>query len=63
MSWKLLIPLLAAATVTAGPPATEVQPVREVVHGIEIVDPYRWLEGSAGLEPAREDVWRSVGSC
>src|SRR5947199_5071954 len=56
MAWKLLIPLLAAATVAAGPPATEVQPVREVVHGIEIVDPYRWLVGSAGLEPAREDA-------
>ncbi|HEY4595411.1 MAG TPA: prolyl oligopeptidase family serine peptidase [Thermoanaerobaculia bacterium] len=56
MAWKLLIPLLAAATVAAGPPATEVQPVREVVHGIEIVDPYRWLEGSAGLEPGKEDA-------
>src|SRR4051794_41211379 len=55
MAWKLLIPLLAAA-VAAGPPTAEVQPVRETVHGVEIVDPYRWLEGSAGLEPERVDA-------
>ncbi len=26
------------------PPATRVQAVREMIHGVEIVDPYRWLE-------------------
>ena len=24
--------------------------------GTRVADPYRWLEGSAGLEPAREDA-------
>ena len=27
------------------PPATTVEPVREMLHGVEIVDDYRWLEG------------------
>ena len=26
------------------PPATEVRTVRETIHGVEIADPYRWLE-------------------
>src|ERR1700733_15496979 len=26
------------------PPPTQVEPVTEVLHGIEITDPYRWLE-------------------
>jgi prolyl oligopeptidase len=29
----------------AGPPATERRPVTDVLHGREIVDDYRWLEG------------------
>jgi len=28
----------------AGPPKTEVSEVKETIHGVEIVDPYRWLE-------------------
>jgi prolyl oligopeptidase len=32
------------------PPATPAQPVREVLHGQEIVDPYRWLEDGAAPE-------------
>ncbi|MGH7340710.1 MAG: prolyl oligopeptidase family serine peptidase, partial [Candidatus Rokuibacteriota bacterium] len=28
-----------------GPPATRIEAVREVVHGVEVIDPYRWLEG------------------
>ena len=36
---------LALAVAPPKPPATRVVPVREVVHGVEIVDDYRWLEG------------------
>ncbi|MDX1584799.1 MAG: hypothetical protein R3338_14465, partial [Thermoanaerobaculia bacterium] len=31
-------------------PETEREEVRDTVHGVEIVDPYRWLEGSAAPE-------------
>lgn len=31
-------------------PATEVRPVTEVLHGIEVVDPYRWLEDGQSAE-------------
>src|SRR5919205_659290 len=44
------------SAVHAAPPPTEVQPVKEVLHGVEVVDPYRWLEGSAGLEPGKTDT-------
>ena len=27
------------------PPATKTEPVRETLHGVEVSDPYRWLEG------------------
>ena len=26
------------------PPPTQVEPVTEVLHGVEVTDPYRWLE-------------------
>jgi prolyl oligopeptidase len=29
---------------TIGPPKTAVEAVKETIHGVEIVDPYRWLE-------------------
>jgi prolyl oligopeptidase len=29
----------------AGPPATEQRPVTDVYHGVEVTDPYQWLEG------------------
>ena len=29
----------------ATPPATKTEPVTETLHGVEIADPYRWLEG------------------
>ncbi len=35
---------LAAQQVPA-PPPTKVEPVTETLHGVPIVDPYRWLEG------------------
>jgi prolyl oligopeptidase len=59
-----LLPLLSLAGIAgsagiaaapSGPPPTEVHPVREVLHGVEIVDPYRWLEGSAAPEMAQPD--------
>jgi prolyl oligopeptidase len=49
---RLFIPLLALATAHVTPPPTAVEPVKERLHDLEIVDPYRWLEGSAGLEVA-----------
>ena len=32
-----------AHTVDA-PPPTEVESITEVLHGVEVTDPYRWLE-------------------
>ena len=32
------------AQAVQAPPPTPVEPVTEVLHGIEITDPYRWLE-------------------
>jgi prolyl oligopeptidase len=44
-----LLPLVATAqprsTLAGGPPPTPARPVTDVVHGIELVDHYRWLEG------------------
>lgn len=36
---------LTASPALAAPPATEAQPVTENIHGVEITDNYRWLEG------------------
>jgi prolyl oligopeptidase len=44
------LPAIPVIIHAAPPPPAEVQPVKETLHGVEIVDPYRWLEGSAGLE-------------
>ena len=41
---------LAAPLVAAEVPTTEVIEVHDQLHGTEIVDPYRWLEGSAAPE-------------
>lgn len=60
MPAKLQVAVLAllslASPAFAGPPPTEVQPVRETLHGVEVVDPYRWLEGSAGLDGGKTDA-------
>src|ERR1700710_400587 len=57
MHLKLFALLLAAAVAThGGPPPTEIQPVKETLHGVEVVDPYRWLEGSAGLASGGPDA-------
>jgi prolyl oligopeptidase len=39
-----------AGLALAAPPPTAVEPVTETLHGVELVDPYRWLEGSAAPE-------------
>jgi prolyl oligopeptidase len=51
----LLTFVLLAATAAAGNPkapypATKVEPVVEHIHGVEIVDPYRWLENAGDPE-------------
>jgi prolyl oligopeptidase len=51
----LAMAAMAAMAAQAGPPPTEVQPVRDVLSGVEVVDPYRWLEGSAAPEMAQPD--------
>ncbi|HVG07488.1 MAG TPA: prolyl oligopeptidase family serine peptidase [Thermoanaerobaculia bacterium] len=45
----------AVLSLAAAPPPAEVNPVREVFHGTEVVDPYRWLEGSAAPEMKTPD--------
>lgn len=45
--WLLFAILLISSTVQAQgpkPPPTRVDNFREVLHGVEIIDPYRWLE-------------------
>jgi prolyl oligopeptidase len=52
-SWLLSIALAADALAASGtppPPATRRDDVREVLHGVEIVDPYRWLEDGRSPE-------------
>jgi prolyl oligopeptidase len=44
LSATLALPLLAALAVPP-PPPTRVEPVKERVQGVEVVDDYRWLEG------------------
>lgn len=44
--WPVLICLLAAQS----PPATRVENVRELLHGVEVPDPYRWLEDQTSPE-------------
>lgn len=46
----LFLAALRPSFVLADPPPTAVRPVTETVHGVEMVDPYRWLEGNAAPE-------------
>lgn len=46
----LLQALPGLAQAPAGPPSTPRDNVREVIHGLEIVDPYRWLEDQESPE-------------
>jgi prolyl oligopeptidase len=41
---------LAEAQAPPGPPPTRQDNVREVIHGVEIIDPYRWLEDQESPE-------------
>lgn len=40
-----LLLIALTSTCLAAPPATESRPVTETIHGQEVSDPYRWLEG------------------
>jgi prolyl oligopeptidase len=42
--------LPASADAPKGPPPTRTDNVRETVHGVEVVDPFRWLEDQTGPE-------------
>ena len=47
------LPLLAAACASencSGYPATRVDDVKDVLHGVEVRDPYRWLENAKAPE-------------
>ncbi len=48
--FPLLLSSLVALPALAIPPATPQEPVVETLHGVQIVDPYRWLEGSDAPE-------------
>lgn len=43
-AFALATSTLLAPTALAGPPATRIDPVVDVMHGEEIIDNYRWLE-------------------
>ncbi len=43
-------PAPAPAAVRPGPPVAPVREVRETLHGVEVVDPYRWMEEAASSE-------------
>ena len=51
----LAFPALARTPDTPTIPDTPAIPVTETLHGVEIVDPYRWLEGSDAPELEGED--------
>lgn len=49
MRWLLFAILVISSTLSAQaqvpkPPPATVDNFREVIHGVEIIDPYRWLE-------------------
>jgi len=50
MSRILPFVLLAFAAWAQKPPATRIDSVKEVLHGVEIADPYRWLEDQQSPE-------------
>ena len=46
----LAVPVLAGDTAVTRPPETRRDNVKEVLHGVEVVDPYRWLEDQQSPE-------------
>lgn len=44
------VPFDAAPDASAAPPPSRIEPVVDRIHGTEIVDPYRWLEGGDAPE-------------
>ncbi len=53
--FRILVPAAlgiaaAASAIAAGPPATRKDDVKETVQGVEIADPYRWLEDQKSPE-------------
>lgn len=47
------VALLSVASLALGaPPPTRIEPVKDTIHGVEIIDPYRWLEGD-NSDPAK----------
>jgi prolyl oligopeptidase len=47
---RLLLAATAALAFAAGPPPTRKDNFKEVIHGVEIADPYRWLEDQESPE-------------
>jgi prolyl oligopeptidase len=45
--------IVAAATLSADVPKTEIRPVTDVMHGASFVDPFRWLEAQDAPEVRR----------
>lgn len=41
----LVLTSMAFAQSPSAPPPTRVDPVTDTIHGVEVIDPYRWLEG------------------
>ncbi|MEM9415325.1 MAG: prolyl oligopeptidase family serine peptidase [Planctomycetota bacterium] len=51
----------ADAQAIPAPPATEQRPVTDTLHGVEITDPYRWLEGDEqGNATDEVDAWTAA---
>ena len=51
-----------AAQSPSKPPATRVEPVRETLHGVEVLDNYRWLEGDNSNPERMGQVTPEVGA-
>ena len=53
--------IMSACSMPKHPPATDVRPVTDTLHGVELVDPYRWLEGDENAELTDEvDAWTTA---